>query len=228
MGVLVFGQIFSLYILDYAEAKEEYKTLSAFLERKEVCGPQGAFSGTGENFSEAYLKRQNPDYIFWLSIPGTSVNYPVARNGEPEYYLNHTFQGTENPCGCLFVQGEIKDLYQGNTVIFGHNMKDGSMFADLKNYRKADFYSGHPTIQIYYKGRWEKCSIFSCQLRADTDFRCYQTNFSGIEEKEKFISEMRASSLYDIPFESYTDRPVITLSTCFGTSKRMIVQAVLV
>lgn len=227
MGVLSFGRIFSLYIFDYAEAKEEYKTLSVFLERKEAGCPKEPFSGTGENFSESYLKGQNSDYMFWLSIPGTSVNYPVVRNGEPGYYLNHTFQGTENPCGSLFVQEEIKDPYQGNTVIYGHNMKDGSMFADLKKYSKADFYSSHPTIQIYYKGRWEKCSIFSCQLRADTDFRCYRTNFSGIEEKERFISEMRVCSLYDIPFESPADRPVITLSTCFGTSKRMIVQAVL-
>lgn len=219
-GFLAFGSRLSPSICNYIEGEKEYKELTLSVLNYDCGG--------NEEFSESYLQKLNSDYMFWLSIPGTSVNYPVARSVKPGYYLNHTFQGTENPCGGLFVQEEVKDLNHGNTVIFGHNMKDGSMFADLKNYRNQSFYSSHQTIRIHYKGKWRKGNIFSCQLREEEDLRCYQTDFSVPKEKQEFISQMKAFSLYDIQFQPPENLPVVTLSTCYGRSKRMIVQAVLI
>lgn len=225
-GFLTFSFHLSPYIHNYAEGKREYKELNLSISKSN--SEKNEFSPIqNEKLPESYLQNLNPDYIFWLYIPGTAVNYPVARNAEPGYYLTHTFQGTENPCGSLFVQEEVKDLNHGNTIIFGHNMKDGSMFADLKNYKNQNFYSSHQTIQIHYKGKWQKCNIFSCQIREEEDLQCYQTDFSDPKEKQEFIHQMKVSSLYDIQFQPSENRPIITLSTCYGRSKRMIVQAVL-
>ena len=225
-GFLIFSFRLFPYIHNYAEGKKEYKELNRSLSKsnseKDEISPTSK-----EKLPESYLQSLNPGYLFWLYIPGTGVNYPVARSEEPGYYLTHTFQGTVNPCGSLFVQEEVKDLAHGNTVVFGHNMKDGSMFADLKKYRNSSFYSSHQTILIHYKGRWQKGNIFSCQLREEEDLQCYQTDFSDPEEKQEFIDKMKDSSLYDIQFQPLANRPVITLSTCYDRWKRMIVQAVL-
>lgn len=225
-GFLTFSLHLFPCIQNYTEGKKEYKeltlALSKFNPEKNEFLP-----APKEQLPESYLQSLNSDYIFWLYIPGTTINYPVARSSEPDYYLTHTFQGTENPCGSLFVQKEVNVLSYGNTVIFGHNMKDGSMFADLKKYRDPHFYSTHQTIQIHYKGKWQKANIFSCQLREEEDIRCYQTDFSDLKEKQEFLHQMKASSLYDTQFQPLANRPIITLSTCYGRSKRMIVQAIL-
>lgn len=226
IGFLTFSFHLSPCIHNYIEGKKEYKELNLSLSKYD-SGKNEFSSNPPKKLPEPYLQNLNPDYMFWLYIPGTVVNYPVARSAEPGYYLNHTFQGTANPCGSLFVQEEVKNLNHGNTVVFGHNMKDGSMFADLKNYRNQNFYRSHQTIQIHYKGKWQKGDIFSCQIREEEDLRCYQTDFFDSKEKQEFIDRMKASSLYDIQFQPSAKRPIITLSTCYGRSKRMIVQAVL-
>lgn len=212
--------------LVYTEGEKEYKDLNLVLARYRNREEEET-AGDKEEIPELYLRKINPDYICWLRIPGTAVDYPVVRSFRPGYYLNHTFQGTVNPCGSLFVQEEVKSLAHGNTVIFGHNRKDGTMFADLKNYKTKDFYKSHQIIRIYYERRWHEGVIFSCQLRGEEDLQYCQTDFLDTAEKQEFIDEMKEASLYYIPFRPSVNDPLITLSTCYGRSKRMIVQAVL-
>ncbi|WP_415065344.1 class B sortase [Lacrimispora sp.] len=210
---------------EYREGSKEYQELNRILWKSQT--------ETGKNVDrnilfEDSLKQINPDYIFWLSIPGTSVDYPVAKSLQPGYYLNHTFQGNENPCGSLFMQEETDPINEGNTVIFGHNMKNGSMFADLKHYKNKDFYEDHKTLYIYHEGKRHEGVIFSCQIRSEEELECYQTEFSTPTQKHEFINHMKASSLYTIPISLPDQASIITLSTCYGSSERMIVQAALV
>ncbi|MEY8354715.1 class B sortase [Lachnospiraceae bacterium 54-53] len=212
--------------LEYGQGAKEYRNLNVMV--REYGARKGErTAGEKEEIPESYLRKINPDYICWLRIPGTAVDYPVAGSSRPGYYLNHTFQGNPNSCGSLFVQEDIKRLENGNTVIFGHNRKDGTMFADLKNYRSADFYKNHPIIRIYYGRKWREGVIFSCQLRGEEDLEYCRTGFSDEAEKQGFINEMKEASLYPIPFNPPVNGPLITLSTCYGRTKRMIVQAVL-
>ena len=81
----------------------------------------------------AALKAQNPDYKGWLYVPGLEISYPVVRGKDNDYYLHHTYEGTENTSGCIFIDsGCAKDMGDYNTFIYGHNMKNGSMFGSLK------------------------------------------------------------------------------------------------
>ncbi len=216
-------------VLEYKEGKMEYRSLIRTFSDNQSEAEKNTAGEMGEmgEISEEYLRGLNPDYLFWLSIPGTSINYPVVRSTRPGYYLNHTFQKTVNSCGSLFVQAGITGLDKGNTVIYGHNMKDGTMFSELKKYRDKDFFKDHKKIWIFEKKKWLEGEIFSCQLKEEQDLQCHQTEFSNVEEKKEFLNRMKESSLYSILLSPSAEMPVITLSTCYGHSKRMIVQAVL-
>ena len=171
------------------------------------------------------LKKINPDYLFWLTIPGTAINYPVVRSPRPGYYLNHTFQKTENPSGSLFIQEDTPAPGNGNTVVFGHNMKDGTMFSDLKKYKDENYYNDHAMIYLYYNERWYKARIFSIQIRHESKFDCYETEFHDQTQKQEFITHMKKTSLYPTMFTPSDSDPIISLSTCYGRTERMIVQA---
>ncbi len=226
-GFVGFGLLLSANINEYREGSEEYRELNYILWKDPTKFEENVDHRQTVLFEDR-LKQINSDYIFWLSIPGTSINYPVVKSVRPGYYLNHTFQGTENPCGSLFVQGEEKQINKENTVIFGHNMKNGSMFSDLKYYKNKDFYEKHKLIHIYYQGKRYEGVVFSCQIRAEEDLECYQTEFSSPVQKHEFINNMKAHSLYNIPVSLGEQTSVITLSTCHGDRERMIVQAALV
>lgn len=212
----------------YQMAEQEYKELNQNIwkdqDKSNLILP--SFLPTIPHTSPyLQLKKINPDYQFWLTIPGTSIHYPVVRSPHPGYYLNHTFQRTENPSGSLFIQEDAPVPGHGNTVIFGHNMKDKTMFSDLKKYKSAEYYKAHPIIFLYYKERWYKAKIFSIQFRHESDLDCYEKEFNNQTQKQKFINNMKASSIHPITYTPSASEPFITLSTCYGQTQRMIVQA---
>lgn len=174
-----------------------------------------------------YLRRRNPDFAFWLMIPDTRIHYPVVEDKMHGYYLNHTFEGTKNSAGCLFVQEDGVLNPADNIIVYGHNMKDGSMFADLKKYIRKTYYEEHPELWLYEKNSWQRFAIFSCQIRRESDDAVYYSRFVGAEEKKKYLEEMCAGSLYETGIKPGCGDRLITLSTCYGSEKRMIVQAVL-
>lgn len=221
-GFFCFGFLLLEQEGKYAKARQEYEKLNDNVGAEGLKAPI-----SGNSVPEDILKNINSDYLFWLSIPETEISYPVVKSPEPGFYLNHTFYKTENPGGCLFVQEDITGLENKNTVIFGHNMKDGTMFSGLKKYKKEEYYKLHKKIQLFYKGRWREGIIFSCQIRKEEDLSSYQTKFANLTEEKKFIRKMQDSSIYEIFANIPDDGVFITLSTCYGKSERMIVQAVL-
>lgn len=89
----------------------------------------------------AALHEENPDLAGWLSIEGMVIDYPVMQCEDDEYYLHHDFYGNDSKYGCLYVRGVADVNTPGtNFIIYGHNMKDGSMFGDLDLYRKESFF----------------------------------------------------------------------------------------
>ena len=87
------------------------------------------------------LQTENKDIIAWLHCPDTKINYPVAQSEDNSYYLKHLYDGTANKVGCLFIDYEnAEDFSDNNTIIYGHNMKNGSIFGTLDSYKKADYW----------------------------------------------------------------------------------------
>lgn len=175
---------------------------------------------------EGALKKQNADYLFWLYIPGTEIDYPVVRHEDNQYYLNHTFLREENPCGSIFADSGTVTGLEENTVINGHNMRDGSMLGGLKKYEKQQYFQEHPDLWIYCGGRWVRGRIFSCRIAVDGNREAYQTCF-GPGEKAAYLAAVESESLYDTGIRPGEEDRLVTLSTCRGSRDKLLVQAVL-
>ena len=164
--------------------------------------------------------------IGWLEMEAVdTINYPIVQGEDNDYYLHRTFQRTDNFAGSIFMDYMNKSNFgQRNTIVYGHNMKNGSMFGSLKNYRDQEVYKKSPYFWIYTPTRIYKYEIFSC-AEVDKFGQDYQITFRDKEDFQEFIYHAQDQSLYDTGVDvDYTDT-VVTLSTCTGNeATRFIVQ----
>lgn len=168
----------------------------------------------------AALYEENKDLAGWLSIEGMKIDYPVMQKEDNTYYLHHDFYGEDSKYGCLYVK-EQADLDAGtNFIIYGHNMKDGSMFGDLDLYLKESFYKEHPVISfdtLYEERTYDIIAVFRSQVyRADDDvFKYYQFYEADTQEEfDDFYDNIKELSLYDTGVEAKFGDTFLTLSTC--------------
>lgn len=173
------------------------------------------------------LLQINPETEAWILLPDTKINYPVVKHTDNAYYLNHMIDGTSNSAGTLFIDtNNSNNFADQNTIIYGHNMKNGSMFGQLKKYGKEDFYKEHPCFYVYTKdGVWEY-DIFSVRV-VDELSDSYTMTFASTDAYRSYLDQAVRKSMYDTTVSADVTDSIITLSTC--TSKdtdRLIVQAV--
>lgn len=207
----------------YAQANDEYAAL------QENVSPQASAhswaSGGAESVpgDAARLPRRiNPDYVAWLTMPGTKVDYPVVQGADNEHYLNHTFEGVQNPVGCLFMDYQADGNFSGrNTIVYGHSVNNGSMFGQLYKYLDAAFLTEYSTITVVtIDGRVLTYKIFSAR-QSDIYDSGYQNTFVDNAAFEAFAAGIGAP---------VGTQQVLTLSTCAETGqgdKRILVHAAL-
>lgn len=169
----------------------------------------------------AGLYEENSDLAGWLSIEGMKINYPVMQCGDDEYYLHHDFYGNEDKYGCLYVR-ETADVNTPGTnfVIYGHNMRDGSMFGDLDLYKDEDFFKEHSLISfdtLYEERTYEIVAVFLSRVyREDEEvFKYYDFYEADTQEEfQDFYENIKSMSLYDTGVTAEYGDTFITLSTC--------------
>ena len=112
------------------------------------------------------LQAENPDIYAWITIPGTNVDYPILQlEGDNGYYLNHSVDGAGSIAGAIFTEDyNSKDFTDPNTIIYGHNMKNGSMFRTLHNYSDREFFDNNRDITIYMPDKILHYTIFAAYL----------------------------------------------------------------
>ncbi len=183
----------------------------------------------------AALYKQNPDIAGWLSIKGTVVDYPVMYTPEDgEYYLYRNFEKEEDPSkeGCLFIDKNCTmEPRSTNLLIHGHNMKNGSMFHTLLEYKEEAYYREHKTIRfdtLYEEEEYEIVSVFLSKIykKSETDvFKFYQ--FYDAENKKQFddfVSNCKELELYETGVAPVYGDKLLTLSTCeYSTENGRIV-----
>lgn len=185
--------------------------------------PEGELSNAPPPVLEKYraLYQENGDLVGWLSIEGTDIDYPVMQREDDEYYLHHDFYGEESRYGCLYVKGQADvDTPGTNFIIYGHNMKDGSMFGDLDLYRKESFWQEHPRISfdtLYEERIYEIIAVFRSRVYQPEEdvFKYYQ--FYQAENQEEFswfYENIKELSLYDTGVTAAFGDTFLTLSTC--------------
>lgn len=172
-----------------------------------------------EKYADLY--RENSDLVGWLSIEGMVIDYPVMQCEDDEYYLHHDFYGQDSKYGCLYVRNRADVNTPGtNFIIYGHNMKDGSMFGDLDLYRRESFFQEHPVIcfdTLYEERTYEILAVFRSQVyNSDDDvFRYYQFYEAQTQEEfDDFYENIKALSLYDTGVTAEFGDSFLTLSTC--------------
>lgn len=164
----------------------------------------------------AKLKNQNNDLYGWIKIEGTNVDYPVMFTPDnPEYYLRRDFEQNYSLSGTPFLDGESREGC-GNYIIYGHNMKNTTMFGDLGNYTDKEYFRGHRYIELYTLSENSRYEIFAVFLaNANGDFRYYEyTDLSDEQRFHEYVDTILIYSLYDTGTKAIVGDELITLSTC--------------
>ena len=180
----------------------------------------------------AYLA-QNPDFVAWLRIPGTNVDYPVVQTDDPDDYLNHTFSGKLSVVGTLFSLADADYQAPGrNIAIYGHHLRSSGekMFTSLMRYKNPDFYEENQTIVLDSLYRHSEYTIFAVVNMKVGDWEPSRTTFSGDAAFMAFVNRAKSESLYDTGVEVGADDHILTLITCdrsyAGKEGRLVILAV--
>ncbi len=175
--------------------------------------------GILEKYRSAY--NANNDLVGWIVVPNTSINHPVVQGKNNEYYLRKSFYGEYQKRGTIFM--DYRDHAQPlckNTILYGHNYLDSTMFADLEKYKDIEFYKTSPVIQfdtIYEKHKWKVVAVFLTNADDDDD-NGYTFNyiypFMTDDNFEEFMDEVKMRSLYFTNVDVKKTDKILTLSTC--------------
>lgn len=184
------------------------------------------------NFQE--LQAMNPDIYAWIEIPGTEVNYPIVQSAnDREYYLDHTIEGAEGLPGSIYTENLNTTTFEDkNTVVYGHNMRDKSMFGGLKYYADSTYMQEHKQIYIYTPEHIYTYEVFGA-VTYDDRHLLLSYDFNHTEDYQAFLdslSQMRNMNTYiDKERPVTTEDRILTLSTCTGNEQqRFLVEAVLI
>lgn len=219
---------------EYEVAETEYETLiktSVTIDEKEEPQPDS------NNFPPLHirygqLKAINSDFAAWLYFPYFSISYPVVHEKEIDEYLNTTFDGTKNIAGCLFTDILSTEDFSGmHDIIFGHNMRNGSMFGKLKKLSQSDdrtLLQENPYIYIYTENEVYQYEIFAYYVTT-VGSDAYSV-VSSESEYDVFLDYISSNSIYQMPDDlDLSQHPsILTLSTCSGKSgsgRRFVIHA---
>ena len=166
------------------------------------------------------LYEQNADMVGWIKVDGTEIDYPVMYTGD-DFYLSHGFDKAESKSGVPFIDKRCAmEPFGTNTIIYGHHMRNGMMFAGLERYMDEGFYKKNAVIRfdtLYEQREYDIIAVFKSQIyhKSDTVFKHY--NFLTAEDAasyDKYITNIKALSLYDTGVTAEYGDEFITLSTC--------------
>lgn len=187
--------------------------------------------GTGADLAACLA--QNGDFIAWIKIPGTNVDYPVVWTDDTEYYLHHTFSGKQGAAGTLFsLMKTDYSIPSRNIAIYGHHLKSTGekMFTSLMRYKNPDFYEDNQTIVLDSLYRHSEYTIFAVVNMKVGDWEPSRTTFSGDAAFMAFVNRAKSESLYDTGVEVGADDHILTLITCdrsyAGKEGRLVILAV--
>ncbi|MCI9071288.1 MAG: class B sortase [Lachnospiraceae bacterium] len=173
------------------------------------------------------LKERNPDVIGWIFFENENISYPILYSGDNVRYLRRTLDGKNASAGSIFLDGgNTPDFEDSRNVIYGHNMKNLSMFGKLKYYmQEKEYYEGHQYFQILSEGVVYRYRIFSYFDVEETETEMCQVDFTSEKEFSEFIGLLQSRSIRDTGIEVGQNDKVVTLLTCYTPGKRTLVNA---
>lgn len=242
IGMVAFAALFFVSgTMIYRELAERKQSADAFdeiagLVREDPDPAPQASSDPQENLSAAEkyaaVYAANEDFVGWIAIEGTRINYPVMQTPEkPNFYLKHGFDRADSRHGVPYVQENCTVGKSDNLVIYGHHMKDGSMFAGLCDYENEAFYQEHPylrfdTLSDY--GTYEIIAVFKTSGDVEKGFPFYAfTDAQDAADFAEYVETCKSLALYETGVSAAYGDHLLTLATCEYSQKngRMVVVA---
>ncbi|WP_294496443.1 class B sortase [uncultured Gemmiger sp.] len=220
---LVCAGLLGKRFLDDRAMESEMADLHALISEPSDQGTTGGEGDTVETNAQKFarLVELNPDFVGWISIEGTNVDFPVMQSAveNRDFYLRHNFQGEYDDYGVPYLDADCVLAGEGasnNLVIYGHHMKSGTMFGSLTNYKQASYYEEHPTIEfdtLYGDGTYEVFAAFPIDIVNDPfPYNTYQN--MDEETFNTFVDEVKRRSSVDSGITPVYGDQLLTLSTC--------------
>lgn len=221
-------QILSIY-QEYQTGEETYEDIQQFVSQDE---PTTSKECTYPIFDETIIDSMevpclswpevdfdsllavNPDVVGWIYIEGTAVNYPIVKGNDNDYYLKRLVDGKYNSAGSIFMDyRNLGDFSDTHSILYGHNMKNGSMFAVLGKYKDQNFFEEHPYCQIMTPEGNYLVEFFS-GYDASTEDDSWQRDFLSDEEFRDWLDSAVNRSVFSSDVSLSTEDRIVTLSTC--------------
>lgn len=204
---LIFLGLFTLEFLDKKEGETFYKNVLPSTNIKDINKLENEYEGaTG-----------------YIDIPNTSISYPIMQGEDNSYYLKHLPNGDRNKMGSIFLDYRNNGFNDKNTIIYGHNFNNGTMFSDLLNYKSFEFYKNHSNYKIYTSDKVIEVAIFAVYI-ADATKDELPINFESTDF-EDYLDMVLESNLINSEVSIDSEDNLITLCTCSNGSwkNRLIV-----
>ena len=204
---LIFLSLFTLEFLDKKEGETFYKNVLPSTNIKDINKLENEYEGaTG-----------------YIEIPDTSISYPIMQGKDNSYYLKHLPNGKSNKMGSIFLDYRNNGFNDKNTIIYGHNFNNGTMFSDLLNYKSFEFYKKHSNYKIYTSDKVIEVAIFAVYI-ADATKDELPINFESTDF-EDYLDMVLESNLINSEVSIDSEDNLITLCTCSNGSwkNRLIV-----
>lgn len=159
------------------------------------------------------LSKINKDFKFWLSVDNTNINYPVVQSKDNSYYLDKDFYGKKSISGTLFMDYRNKSLDDQNVIVYGHNMKNKTMFNNLNKFKDGDFFKENNRIKITMDEKEFLYEVFSAYI-IESDYDYLKTSFNSESDYQKYIDAITSKSLHESNIKVSSNDKIVTLSTC--------------
>lgn len=204
---LIFLGLFTLEFLDKKEGETFYKNVLPSTNIKDINKLENEYEGaTG-----------------YIDIPNTNISYPIMQGEDNSYYLKHLPNGDRNKMGSIFLDYRNNGFNDKNTIIYGHNFNNGTMFSDLLNYKSFEFYKNHSNYKIYTSDKVIEVAIFAVYI-ADATKDELPINFESTDFDD-YLDMVLESNLINSEVSIDSEDNLITLCTCSNGSwkNRLIV-----
>lgn len=238
LSIYVAVQLYNI-LKDYKQASDEYDQLSQQVISVEVIEEKDEMmeseddllveSGSILDLPYDYdvpsysidlenMKTRNSDTVGWIILPDSKINYPIVRSKDNTEYLTRSFEGKQTSSGAIFMDMYCVDNFScKNTIIYGHNMKNGTMFRALNNMTDKEYFWRHHIFCLDFGNGFEEYEVISCYETVETDLSSWRIAFQDQEEYESWLEKIANRCNYDC-VDYDVNKNTITLSTCRGKS----------
>lgn len=234
ISILVILVCIGIIIYRYFNLKEADKIIDSINSDITLNDKNIEVNGATANLIDtdiSSLKLKNSDTVGYLKVNGTNINYPVVQSSDNDYYLKHSFDKSYSQAGWIFLdyRNNINKLDQ-NTIIYGHNMLNGTMFSNLTKMLDKSFFndSNNTYINLITENKTTLWKIFSVYV-TNPDTYYMTIGFSSSNEYSDFLNNIKNKSIYDFEENINSDDKILTLSTCTNlNTKRLVIHAKLI